>query len=240
MDDIRSISFGSLYENGELCKPQRKFSEGPIEFLDSTLSAIGWNRVNGVFYCRDVYCMGITWEELRSMGYVYGRPVRIDGADYICRCPQLGHGGEWERVIQATEGQVEWDTPEGYQFFGQEYIPGDSVFQEARCSVAGRYSLDMVSSEKTTEKNLNVGFRPVLEPIEPGGHRLCSALLNKPISVYLGSACLHGTLLDYTDYDVVIQYDPLQAPPQPEIGPAVMQKDNKAYIDRGAISLIGK
>lgn len=240
MDDIRSISFGSLYENGELCRSQAKFSEGPIEFLDSTLGSIRWVCVNGIFYCRNVYCMGITWEELRSMGYVYGRPVRIDGVDYLCRCPQLGPGGEWERVVQATEGQVEWDTKEGYQFFGQEYIPGDSVFQDDRCSVAGRYSLDMVSSEKTTENNLNVGFRPVLEPIEPGGHQLCPALLSKPISVYLGNACLRGVLLEYTDYDLSLEYDPAQEPPQPEIGPAVVQMDKKVYIDRSAITFLWK
>lgn len=240
MADIKHIAFGSLYENGEFCKPRRMFTEGPIEFLNSTLGAIGWNRVNGIFYCRDVYCMGITWEELRSMGYVYGRPVRIDGVDYLCRCPRLSPGGEWEQVVQATEGQVEWDTKEGYQFFGQEYIPGDGVFQEVRCSVTGRYSLDMVSSERVDEKNLNVGFRPVLEPIEPGEHQLCPALLNKPISVYLGNACLRGTLLDYTDYDLSLEYDPATAPQQPDIGPAVMQKAKKAFIDRGAITFIWK
>lgn len=240
MDDIRSISFGSLYENGECCRPQAKFSEGPIEFMDSTLGSIRWVSVNGILYCRNVYCFGITWEELRSMGYVYGRPIRIDGADYLCRCPQLGSCGEWEWVVQTTEGKIEWDTKEGYQFFGQEYIPGDSVFQEARCLVAGRYVLDMVSSEKTTEKNLNVGFRPVLEPIEPGGYQLCPSLLNKPISVYLGNACLRGVLLDYTDYDLSLEYDPTQAPQQPDIGPAVVQADKKVYIDRSAITFIWK
>ena len=199
MDDIRAFAFGSLYENGEFCKPQRKFSEGPIEFLDSTMGAIGWNCISRIYYCRDIYCMGITWEELRSMGYVYGRPVRIDGVDYLCRCPQLGPGGEWERVVQATEGQVEWDTKEGYQFFGQEYIPGDGVFQEAR-----------------------------------------PALLKKPISVYLGNACLRGVLLDYTDYDLSLEYDPTQSSSQPDIGPAVVQTDKKVYIDRSAITLLWK
>ena len=106
--------------------------------------------------------------------------------------------------------------------------------------MAGRYSLDMVSSEKVDEKNLNVGFRPVLEPIEPGGHQLCPALLKKPISVYLGNACLRGVLLDYTDYDLSLEYDPTQSSSQPDIGPAVVQTDKKVYIDRSAITLLWK
>ena len=110
MDDIRAIAFGSFYENGEFCKPQSKFSEGPIEFLDSTLGAIGWNRVNGVFYCRDVYCMGITWEELRSMGYVYGRLSRrvalrkaVDVAEQDAAVPVRDFAQEQvARVVEAV------------------------------------------------------------------------------------------------------------------------------------------
>lgn len=232
MEDIKIRAFGSLYVGDKFMKPGKEMPEGVIEFMNSPLSPVRWALINGKWYCLNTYCLGISWEDLRIMGYVYGRPVTIDGKSYLCRCPQLKPGGEWDQVVKSAKGVVSWEN-KSTCFYGQEYFPEDSYSEDARCSIAGRYGVEIVVSGSVDEHDPNTGWRPVLEPIDGPTCDPTPALLNSPVSVFLGSYCLHGALLSYTDYDVVIQYDGHQMLTGPN--KAVLIEDGKACISRSSI-----
>ena len=237
MDEIKTTCFGTLYDGGEFLRPTEVTNGGPITFLDSALNSVKWARVNGNWYCVNVYCLGISWEELRVMGYVYGRPVCIDGAFYLCRCPELTPYGEWDKVITATKGVVDWGNT-NLSFFGKEYLNRDAVYQEARCAICGCVGLDMVGSIKADEHASNTGFRPVLEPIDLPGVHINSDMLNTLITVYLGEVALRGSLMEYTDYDLVLQYESCNSASLPDLGRAALVKDGKICIDRNAILFV--
>ncbi len=135
---FRRVRFGYLLENGvpahEECSVM---SDDPQLELVSGVGTrdlpVDWVQACGILVSRNVFLSGITWEALRKQGLVYGRKVTLHGQSYLLRCPKVANHSEWEQFVTATSDNIEWKGESS--FFGQEFIPGDGVFQPDRCSV---------------------------------------------------------------------------------------------------------
>ena len=66
--------------------------------------------------------------------------------------------------MAATSQDIEWRGDSS--FFGQEFIPGDGVFQMDRCSVV-THGGQIVNARDVDKADDAIGFRMILEPIDP-------------------------------------------------------------------------
>lgn len=241
MASFSRIYLGWLLDNGYICEPNRPAipAEWDIQLVDripNQLSTpIDWVESCGILVSRNVFLVGITWETLRSQGLVYGRKVKLKGKDYLCRCPKLSNHGEWEQFLNATRHAVDWASG-SKGFFGQEFIAGDGVFQMDRCSVAGIHAPQITNAQACDESNMNIGLRLVLEPIDPEP-ALTRDDIARSVSVYCGQFRLDGSLVDFSDYDLVIHYWKNTLMPT-EFGPGINQDGEILCVDRQIIQHI--
>ena len=87
--------FGSFWA-GDLTRtddrPALYTKNNILRFGDSTMDEsvnIPWVWVGDKWISKATVLTNITWNELDAFGFTSGRPVRIDGDLYYCRCPHL-------------------------------------------------------------------------------------------------------------------------------------------------------
>lgn len=227
---------GWIYQNGEIAEPGG-LAEGEclIEIRDDgpySEYPIDWVKGNGILVSRCVFLMGITWEELRRQGFIYGKVVTLQGKSYLCRSLRLSNHGEWEQFVKATKEAVDWSS--GHSgFYGQEFISGDGIFMPDRCSTAGHYAPEIVKAQKTNQSDDFTGFRMVLEPITQK-RELTRGDIAQPVTAYCGSIRVDGSLVEFSDYDVVIRHRKNNQMPK-DFGPGIYRDDNLTVIDRQVI-----
>ena len=232
---FRRVRFGYLLENGvpahEECSVM---SDDPQLELVSGVGTrdlpVDWVQACGILVSRNVFLSGITWEALRKQGLVYGRKVTLHGQSYLLRCPKVANHSEWEQFVTATSDNIDWKGESS--FFGQEFIPGDGVFQPDRCSVV-THGGRIVNAREVDKADSNIGFRMVLEPIEPEPV-LTRGDIARRISAYCGEFRLDGSLVDFSDYDLVIHLWKNRLMPS-DFGPGVVQDGEVCCIDRQLI-----
>ena len=140
----------------------------------------------------------VSWDDLNTAGLIFGKDYAAGGVGYTLRAPSCGSGftdsGDSER---GTPQSNEWDAVlnknSGYiQNWNQMYSWGqDAYFGNASDpAVRGYYSARTWSLDSAAFSTPNVGFRPVLEILNPDA--LGSDGL-KVVTLDLGGGTLGGS-----------------------------------------------
>lgn len=125
-------------------------------------------EVNGQLIADRLLCTKISAIDLEEQGFSFGKEVLIDGRRYLCRLLKVGvrrgAPNEWDAALDATSDDNElWHWKEGF-FWGQE---GDVQIQiPCGRAVRGCHSARFWDSSSATGRNVGVGFRPTLIPLD--------------------------------------------------------------------------
>ena len=119
----------------------------------------------------------VSWDELNAGRLIFGRDYAAGGVDYILRAPSVGSGrigsgalergtpqsNEWDRILDKDDGYIKnW---RNIGSWGQDTLPNTLSNRVIR----GRYDLPRkYAGANTTLSFPFLGFRPVLEVLNPG------------------------------------------------------------------------
>ena len=198
------VNLGSLYLNGQPIDLGVEYNGEVLSFGNTipgkTIPFVKWGKLLVASQC---VCINISWEQLNKAGYIFGRPVKIDGVPYLCRSLKVGEkknvSNEWDSILDDLgEDDGLWHWSDGY-FWGQETSRHLTSFRAVR----GRHSARYWDSYEAAYWYVNVGFRPVLEPLPPAP-LISDSLIGAGLKVCGPNAAIIGRLVEYTDYDLVM------------------------------------
>ncbi|MEQ3215634.1 InlB B-repeat-containing protein, partial [Hominifimenecus microfluidus] len=118
----------------------------------------------------------VSWNDLNTADLIFGKDCAAGGVEYMLRAPSVGSGGTgWDDLESATPQSNEWDKTldkyDGYiknwswmHSWGQDT---ESIFASGR-AVRGYGSARGWYDDGATVSSPRVGFRPVLEVLNPG------------------------------------------------------------------------
>lgn len=200
--------FGSIYENGQVMEPGFLISSPPDFSLGDTVPGkeLQWVELKtGLLIADRCACRNISWLSLNNKGFIFGKCVRIDGRDYICRSLKVGKkdGGpnEWDDALnECGEDDPLWHWNEQF-FWGQEK-PVRASRRETLRMCRGWSDARGASQHYHAGAGESHGFRPALEP-------LCSdsleVLVGSNIKVFgPGGEGFEGELVDFDGYDLTL------------------------------------
>lgn len=207
------IKMGSLYYGGKPVGPEESYDHDL--FLTRRNFYLGdsnggnpltWAQADNMLVSTQILFRNISWNDLNSIGYIFGRPVIIDGKPYLCRSlkvgPENGGPSEWDHILDLLgDSEGFWHTKALY-FWGQ-----DKANSATRRVIRGYMSARNSGSATAELPNFFVGFRPVLTPLPPS-IRNVESYCGKDIVVYGQEMDVYGTLKEVTDYDLVIEVGP--------------------------------
>ena len=227
------VNLGSLYLNGQPKDLEVKYNGEVLSFgntdSERAIPFVKWGELLVASQC---VCSNIRWEQLNKAGYILGRPVKIDGVPYLCRSLKVGDENdvpnEWDSILDDLgEDDNLWHW-RGHFFWGQEVSKYEASYRAVRGYLSARFWLH----NSATSRNVDVGFRPVLEPLPPEP-LVSDTLIGADLKVYGPDAAIIGQLVEYTDYDLVIELSAQQPSPMERKWAG---KDGKhIIIDRSAI-----
>ena len=131
---------------------------------------------HSLFVADYVVTRTISWGDLNGAGLIFGKDYVAGGVDYTLRAPSCGSGftgsddsergtpqsNEWDTMLNKDSGYIQnWN--EMYSW-GQDTVSVDASYRAVR----GFYSARNWNLKYATYSNLFVGFRPVLEVLNPG------------------------------------------------------------------------
>ena len=199
------VNLGSLYLNGQPKDLGVEYNGEVLSFGNTipgkTIPFVKWGKLLVASQC---ICTNISWDELNKAGYIFGWPVKIDGAPYLCRSLKVGEErdvpNEWDSILDDLgEDDGLWHWSDGY-FWGQETSRHLTSFRAVRGWESARYW----NYYAVTARSVDVGFRPVLEPLPPAP-MISGSLIGAGLKVYGPDADIAGELVEVTDYDLVIE-----------------------------------
>lgn len=203
--EAKIIKMGSLYFDGSPVNPGRHYHGRRFSFGNTVPGKeLQWVDTGELLVADRCVCTYISWDDIDYYGYIFGRPVVIDGKAYWCRSLKCGARGtdpnEWDDLLdQFGESDKLWHW-RTVLFWGQEPpASGAKAYRVIR-------GWDKPRQWVHSAKNLPAaGFRPVLEPLTPS-IRLDGALIGTRIEVW-GSQALSvkGQLAWFDDYDMVLR-----------------------------------
>ena len=198
------VNLGSLYLNGQPKDLGVEYN-GEVLSFGNTIpgKAIPFVKWGELLVASQCVCSNIRWEQLNKAGYILGRPVKIDGVPYLCRSLKVGDENdvpnEWDSILDDLgEDDSLWHWDDQY-FWGQETSRKEASYRAVRGWVSARFWL----SYHATARSVDVGFRPVLEPLPPEP-LISDALIRADLKVYGSDTAIIGQLVEYTDYDLVM------------------------------------
>jgi hypothetical protein len=116
---------------------------------------------------------GVGWDELNEKDLIFGKRYTSGGVDYTLRAPSAGSSGdgdsggaprsnEWDAILDKNSGYIKnWNDMRSW---GQDtFLNGDSSRARRGLETARRWNSSYAADSYT-----NVGFRPVLEILNPG------------------------------------------------------------------------
>ena len=118
----------------------------------------------------------VSWDDLNTAGLIFGKDYAAGGVDYTLRAPSVGSGrtysgeslrgtpqsNEWDRVLDKDEGYIKnWSKMYSW---GQD----TSNHQSGTVAVCGNSLVRYRNVITPTNSYPIVGFRPVLEVLNPG------------------------------------------------------------------------
>ena len=224
---------GSLYFEGNPVIPGAIFAGQELSIGDTCPGVeLQWVDDGGLLVSDRTICTNITWEQLDQKGLVFGAPVRIDGKSYLCRCLKVGSKegvpNEWDALLDKYgENDNLWHW-EYQRFWGQETISRPDLPHPIRGGVLARFWC----WDRATYQSVDVGFRPVLEPLLSGGPEV---LVGRNIKVFgPREEYIRGRLVEFSDYDLMVD-------PAAGIGDGIgwtHRQNGMVIIERGAITKI--
>ena len=227
------VNLGSLYLNGQPKGLEVKYNGEVLSFgntdSERAIPFVKWGELLVASQC---VCSNIRWEQLNKAGYILGRPVKIDGVPYLCRSLKVGEKNgvpnEWDSILDNLgEDDNLWHW-RGHFFWGQEV----SKYEASTRAFRGYSSARFWGHGTATYRVVSVGFRPVLEPLPPEP-LVSDTLIGANLKVYGPDTAIIGQLVEYTDYDLVIELSAQQPSPMERKWAG---KDGKhIIIDRSAI-----
>ncbi len=143
----------------------------------------------------------VSWDDLNTAGLIFGKNYASGGVDYTLRAPSVGsnstgsgdsqrgtpQSNEWDAVLDKNSGYIKnWN---GIYSWGQDTTRYSSSYRAFRGYNSARYWFDNLA----TRSFLDVGFRPVLEVLNPD--TLSSDGL-KAVTLDLGGGTLGGSSED--------------------------------------------
>lgn len=202
---MENLRFGTMYEGGMPISPSSNANATMGLTLGDTVPGkeIRWLEFKNLLIADRCVCTGVSWDDLRQAGLLDGKPVKIDGKDYLCRSLKVGsmpgEPNEWDDALNALgEDDKDWHWL-GDKFWGQETAEEDRSCGVLRGSIYPR--------KRTFElKNARYvgGFRPVLEPLSAFTD-LSEKLIGSTIKIWgPRRAAIEGQLVDFDDYDVTL------------------------------------
>ena len=117
----------------------------------------------------------VSWDDLNTKGLIFGKDYVAGGVDYTLRAPSVGSNytgsddsrrgtpanNEWDTMLNKNSGYIQnWN-----QMFswGQDVSSGGTSYRAVRGYFSARFWLDKLAAYS----NPYVGFRPVLEVLNP-------------------------------------------------------------------------
>ena len=140
----------------------------------------------------------VSWDNLNAKGLIFGNSYAAGGVDYTLRAPSVGsnytgsgnsergvpQSNEWDTMLNKDSGYIQnWNAMYSW---GQDTVSVDASNRAVRgCNSARHWSLN-----DATYSNPNVGFRPVLEVLNPDE---LGADALKAVTLDLGGGKLGGS-----------------------------------------------
>ena len=98
------INLGSLRFNGKPKTPGVKYNGETIAFGDTipgmAIPFVKWGKLLVACQC---VCIDVSWMDMKNTGYIFGRPIKIDGTLYLCRSLKAGEvegaPNEWDDIL---------------------------------------------------------------------------------------------------------------------------------------------
>lgn len=161
--------------------------------------------VNNLLISTRTICRNVSWDQLNKQGYIYGRPITIDGTQFLCRSLHVGMepgaSNEWDAALNAIgEDDSLWHWSAAY-FWGMEQA-GIGSAPNSRI-VRGGKEARFFTKQYSGKMIRSVRFRPVLEYLSPA-EKISRTLLKKKVKVYGPGGYITGFLKDFSDYDLVL------------------------------------
>ena len=140
----------------------------------------------------------VSWNGLNDEGLIFGKNYASGGVDYTLRAPSVGsnfigsgnsergvpQSNEWDTMLNKNSGYIQnWNK---IYLWGQDTVSGNASYRARRGYSSARYWY----SNNATHSYPFVGFRPVLEVLNPGS--LCPGGL-KVVTLDLGGGKLGGS-----------------------------------------------
>ena len=119
----------------------------------------------------------VSWDDLNTAGLIFGKNYASGGVDYTLRAPSVGSGrtysgesqrgtplsNEWDKILDKDSGYIKnWSEMSSW---GQDTKPDNSIPIRAFRGYTSARFWNLTSSGY---RSVNVGFRPVLEVLNPG------------------------------------------------------------------------
>ena len=154
----------------------------------------------------------VSWDDLNTADLIFGKDYAVGGVDYTLRAPSVGSNstgsGDSQRGVPQSN---EWDTMlnknSGYiQNWNEMYSWGQDAYSTLFRAVRGYYSARHWDIYYATYSLPNVGFRPVLEVLNPDA--LGSDGL-KVVTLDLGGGKLGGSS---EDIQIIVKSSEFTAP----------------------------
>lgn len=171
------FKFGALYlDDKAQLVPQKPIRNGDIPQYDENIisiksgeqgNTITWIKPDGlnIFVADRVLLTNVSWENLNRNGFVAGKISLIDGQLFRCRLLQVGKDGrtsnEWDTVLDKTDLDNSLWHWQNIHFWEADVSP----YRTSRCVVRGYVSARYWFYHNATHRNVDVGFRPALEPL---------------------------------------------------------------------------
>ena len=226
-------NFGSLYLNGRPSVLNAEYGGGNISLGDTVPEeAIPFVKWKDLWVAGKAICLNASWDDLNKHNFITGHPIKIDGVPYLCRSLKVGEKenvpNEWDSILDDLgEDDNLWHWGSGY-FWGQE----GSKYEASSRAVRGYHSARNWFGSTATSRYVDVGFRPVLEPLPPEP-LVSDTLIGANLKVYGPDTAIIGQLVEYTDYDLVMA--PNTKLSLPRMCRWVRRDSKRIIIDRTAI-----
>lgn len=196
----------SVYLNGAPSNPDINYKNQDLDLGDPVIGrnlfSLPWN---GCLVATRSICKGITGQQLADFGFVEGKAIVIDGRRYLCRCPRIG---------DEKNGNSEWDNI--VNFYGgvrtSFWNPNDRSWtqkfsSEGRLQFAcGGFTATDRSIVPPGDHSPTLGFRPILEPLDPLW--VGESHVGKTIRFFGIGGSVSGVLSQADDYDFVLDMGP--------------------------------
>ena len=155
---MENLRFGTMYEGGMPISPSSNANATMGLTLGDTVPGkeIRWLEFKNLLIADRCVCTGISWDDLRQAGLLDGKPVKIDGKDYLCRSLKVGsmpgEPNEWDDALNALgEDDKDWHWL-GDRVWGRRTRPGDRKLRKKTVPVAFFAAVSTLANELSNLK----------------------------------------------------------------------------------------